>query len=63
VILGLCTGNNFEKYLGTLSTLNFKQARVFFASKKLRDSLDGALAEEFDEKSLQAESDLKKAQK
>jgi len=49
----------FESYAGLLSGLKSRDAKKLFASKEFRDVLDGAVAEEYLDKSLQAEKEMR----
>jgi len=49
----------FESYAGLLYRLKSVDAKKLFASKEFRDVLDGAVAEEYLDKSLQAEKEMR----
>jgi|GEM_PF-1139534 len=61
----LCDGRRgahsqeFESYAGLLSGLKSRDAKKLFASEEFRDVLDGAVAEDYFDRSLQAEREMR----
>ena len=57
---GLKGAMNLDLHYKTLAGLKTKEAQELYASQKLRDTMDGAIAEEHKNRSIKLEKSLKK---